>query len=153
MRLWSIHPKYLDVRGLVALWREGLLAQAVLGGRTRGYRHHPQLQRFRDTGAPRAAIALYLRAVLLEAVRRGYQFDASKISRTRTPVRMRVSHGQLEYEWQHLQRKLGVRSPSSQAQLARGARPDVHPIFLAVKGPVASWEVVSLPRARKRRSQ
>jgi hypothetical protein len=29
-RIWSLHPKYLDARGLVALWREGLLAQAVL---------------------------------------------------------------------------------------------------------------------------
>jgi len=25
MRLWTLHPKYLDARGLVALWREGLL--------------------------------------------------------------------------------------------------------------------------------
>ncbi|HEU5178767.1 MAG TPA: pyrimidine dimer DNA glycosylase/endonuclease V, partial [Burkholderiales bacterium] len=32
MRLWSLHPKYLDARGLVALWREALLAQAVLRG-------------------------------------------------------------------------------------------------------------------------
>jgi hypothetical protein len=38
---------YLDGRGLVALWREALLAQAVLRGRTRGYRH-PQLARFRS---------------------------------------------------------------------------------------------------------
>ncbi|WP_368086417.1 pyrimidine dimer DNA glycosylase/endonuclease V [Nitrosomonas sp. Nm34] len=26
MRLWSIHPKYLDAKGLLALWREGLQA-------------------------------------------------------------------------------------------------------------------------------
>ena len=56
MRLWSLHPKYLDARGLVALWREALLAQAVLRGETRGYRHHPQLARFDDVGA----IAQYL---------------------------------------------------------------------------------------------
>ena len=39
MRLWSLRPKYLDSQGLVALWREGLLAQAVLRGKTRGYRN------------------------------------------------------------------------------------------------------------------
>lgn len=43
MRLWSLHPQYLDAKGLVALWREGLLAQAVLAGQTRGYKRHPQL--------------------------------------------------------------------------------------------------------------
>jgi len=47
MRLWSLHPAYLDARGLGALWREGLLAQAVLRGKTRGYRSHPQLERWR----------------------------------------------------------------------------------------------------------
>ena len=62
MRLWSVHPKYLDARGLVALWREALLAQAVLRGRTNGYVHHPQLQRFRtqpsnDTHAPALGLA------------------------------------------------------------------------------------------------
>jgi len=30
MRLWTIHPKYLDRQGLLALWREALLAQKVL---------------------------------------------------------------------------------------------------------------------------
>jgi hypothetical protein len=72
MRLWSVHPKYLDSRGLVALWREALLAQAVLRGRTNGYVHHPQLQRFRAQPSPLGAIADYLRGVHLEAVRRGY---------------------------------------------------------------------------------
>ena len=150
MRLWSLHPKYLDVRGLVALWREALLAQAVLRGRTRGYQHHPQLQRFRATAAPRAAIALYLRAVQLEAARRGYRFDAAKIGRARTSVRIRVSHGQLEYEWQHLQRKLGLRAPSWRVQLMPSGRPEVHPLFRPGNGPIASWEVVSGPRLRAR---
>jgi hypothetical protein len=47
MRIWSIHPKYLDIKGLVALWREALLAKHVLEGRTKGYRNHPQLDRFK----------------------------------------------------------------------------------------------------------
>ena len=79
MRLWTIHPKHLDAKGLVALWREALLAQKVLQGGTRGYRHHPQLRRFLATSRPAAALARYLAAVHEESVRRGYHFDAAKI--------------------------------------------------------------------------
>lgn len=38
MRLWVSHPKYLDCKGLVALWRESLLARKVLKGKTKGWR-------------------------------------------------------------------------------------------------------------------
>jgi hypothetical protein len=79
MRLWTLHPKYLDARGLVALWREALLAQKVLRGATRGYKHHPQLIRFAGTQNPSAALAAYLKAVHYEAVERDYKFDARKI--------------------------------------------------------------------------
>ncbi|HLW43123.1 MAG TPA: pyrimidine dimer DNA glycosylase/endonuclease V, partial [Candidatus Acidoferrales bacterium] len=78
MRLWSLHPSHLDGKGLVALWREGLLAQNVLRGKTKGYRFHPQLNRFRATKKPVIAIGTYLRAVAEEAKSRGYSFDASK---------------------------------------------------------------------------
>jgi hypothetical protein len=57
MRLWSLHPCYLDRQGLLALWREALLAQKMLQGQTRGYRFHPQLERFRAQSDPSAAIA------------------------------------------------------------------------------------------------
>ena len=70
MRLWSLHPRYLDSKGLVALWREALLAKAVLSGRTRGYRQHPQLARFRAHPEARAAINAYLAAVHEEATGR-----------------------------------------------------------------------------------
>ena len=63
MRLWTLHPKYLDAKGLVALWREALLAQKVLRGATKGYRHHPQLLRFSNSKNPPAALAAYLKAV------------------------------------------------------------------------------------------
>jgi hypothetical protein len=52
MRLWSVHPRYLDRQGLTAAWREALLAQKVLTGTTRGYRNHPQLVRFTPPGWP-----------------------------------------------------------------------------------------------------
>ena len=57
MRLWSLHPALLDRAGIVACWRESLLAQAVLAGRTRGYTRHPQLARFRAHPEPTVAIA------------------------------------------------------------------------------------------------
>ena len=74
MRLWTLHPRYLDPRGLVALWREGLLAQAVLLGRTKGYSHHPQLHRFAAQRGGAGCLAEYLRVVQKEATRRGYRF-------------------------------------------------------------------------------
>src|SRR6187431_2535170 len=109
MRLWSVHPKYLDARGLVAVWREGLLAQAVLRGRTNGYLHHPQLQRFRAHPSPLGAIADYLRGVHAEAVKRGYTFAARKVSPARGLGPVAVTRGQVEHEWRHLMTKLARR--------------------------------------------
>lgn len=140
MRLWSIHPRYLDARGLVALWREALLAQAVLRGRTRGYKHHPQLQRFIASSAPRAAIARYLRAVQDEGLRRGYRFDARKIGRSRAIEPLPVTRGQLRYEMQHLRRKLMIRAPAWLAQLPATAVPQPHPDFRVTRGGIAPWE-------------
>lgn len=140
VRLWSLHPKYLDARGLVALWREGLLAQAVLKGETRGYVAHPQLLRFRATRAPVGTIVEYLRAVHEEATRRGYRFAADKIARSRAGRRLTVTRGQLEFEWRHLLRKLRARDPGRQARLARVKSPGAHPLFRVVRGPMAQWE-------------
>ena len=80
MRIWSIHPKYLDSGGLVALWREGLLAQHVLDGKTKGYKNHPQLYRFKETDNPSHTINQYLTIVYLEAKDRGYNFNQAKIN-------------------------------------------------------------------------
>lgn len=142
MRLWSLHPRYLDSRGLVALWREGLLAQAVLSGRTRGYRRHPQLARFHASPAPRKLIAAYLRLVRAEALGRGFSFDAGKIGRGGAVVPVPVSRAQLNYEWAHLTRKLRTRAPSVLARFRGVRRPDPNPLFRVVPGGVAAWEVL-----------
>src|SRR5687768_8034765 len=105
MRLWTLHPKHLDRRGLVALWREALLAQAVLAGRTIGYRHHPQLTRFRQCQDPRSAISHYLVGVHEEARRRGYAFDRRKVRPSRRRLRLSATTGQVAYEWRHLKRR------------------------------------------------
>lgn len=140
MRLWTLHPKYLDAKGLVALWREGLLARAVLRGATKGYRHHPQLARFRAHASPRAAINTYLRVVAIEAEERGYSFDRHKIGPGRRGVALSATQGQLAYEWKHLLRKLKARSPGVYARWHKDARPKPHPLFAIVRGGVESWE-------------
>ena len=140
MRLWSLHPKYLDPQGLVALWREALLAKAVLRGETRGYTHHPQLDRFKAHAQPRLAINSYLAAVHAEATSRGYAFDRTKLGPVRVVQPIAVSSGQLAHEWAHLQRKLAIRSPAVLARWSDLASPVCHPLFRRRPGPLASWE-------------
>lgn len=140
MRLWSLHPKYLDPQGLVALWRETLLAQAVLRGETRGYRHHPQLERFRNHAAPLAAISVYLKGIHAEAQARGYSFDYKKIRQTRRQVTLMVTTGQVEYEWAHLMRKLKARNPAHYRQWRETTSPHPHPMFDVHVGAVEPWE-------------
>lgn len=140
MRLWTLHPRHLDVRGLVALWREALLAQKVLAGTTRGYRHHPQLARFRELGDPLAGIASYLAEVQAEATRRGYAFDAGKIAEPRLTGKIEASDGQLRYEFAHLLRKLVSRDPAKHRELQALTEPESHPLFRIVPGGVADWE-------------
>ncbi len=140
MRLWSLHPEHLDAKGLVALWREGLLAQKVLAGKTRGYRHHPQLERFRAARGPLAAIGGYLTHVAREAARRGYRFDARKIARAGRRARLAVTRGQIRFERGHLLAKLRRRDPARAAVFARLRKVAPHPSFRVVPGGVAPWE-------------
>ena len=140
MRLWTLHPRYLDAQGLVALWREALLARAVLRGHTNGYRQHPQLKRFRASAAPRSAINRYLALVYAEALSRDYTFDRSKLGRIGARQHILVTDGQLQYEWQWLLRKLKLRSPSIYRQHLEVSFPAAHPLFRVVSGPIADWE-------------
>jgi hypothetical protein len=140
MRLWTLHPKYLDARGLVAAWREGLLAQAVLRGKTTGYTRHPQLVRFRESPSPLASIGAYLVGLHDEATRRGYLFDRRKVVRQGRGVRLWATAGQLEYEWRHLNAKLALRDKAWLAGLGRVGRADAHPVFRVRSGGVAPWE-------------
>jgi len=143
MRLWTLHPRYLDAKGLVALWREALLAQKVLLGETRGYRNHPQLVRFREQPDVVAAIGAYLVPVLTEATARGYRFDGSKSVRPGPAALIQTTDGQLRYEWLHLLAKLEQRDRQRFTTLAVDGEPLPHPLFSIVPGAVAPWEVVT----------
>jgi hypothetical protein len=140
MRLWSLHPRYLDRQGLLALWREALLARAVLRGLTRGYRHHPQLARFSAHRSPCGAISAYLGAIHDEATVRGYSFERSKVGRLRDVECIRVTRGQLEFEWQHLLAKLAKRSPAHYQKLRLIRTPSCHPLVRLRAGDVEAWE-------------
>lgn len=147
MRLWSLHPSVLDRQGLIACWREALLAQAVLLGRTRGYTRHPQLERFRAHPDPVAAVGAYLCGLHEEATARGYRFDVGRIERPPAPGAVvepiTVTTGQLAVEEEHLRAKLARRSPEVlEALEARSAEAAsaAHPLFRVVSGDVESWE-------------
>lgn len=140
--MWSIHPKYLDTKGLVALWAEGLLAKKVLEGKTKGYRNHPQLVRFKNSENPIAYINAYLYEVYLEALRRGYSFNVNKLRPVRIEKRLSVTRGQLNYEFQLLLWKLRSRDSKKYMEIMYVKTVEAHPIFHVVDGGVEPWERV-----------
>lgn len=142
MRLWSVHPKYLDTKGIVALWREGLLAKKVLEGGTKGYTRHPQLFRFQQYADPILAINAYLCVVYREAERRGYRFADQKIRQCTLPELISVTEGQMRYEREHLLAKLKEREPEKFKQLWGEKTFEPHPCFVVIAGPVEEWEKV-----------
>lgn len=139
MRLWSIHPEHLDSKGLVALWREGLLAKHVLEGKTKGYRNHPQLERFKSAKHPKNAINAYLIEVVREAEKRGYAFDKTKINSRAKALRLPVTDAQIEFEKKHLLKKLAVRD-RNRYKLFRKQAARAHPSFRVVAGEIEPWE-------------
>ncbi|HBX69515.1 MAG TPA: DNA lyase [Chloroflexi bacterium] len=142
MRLWTLHPKYLDRQGLIAVWREGLLAQAVLQGNTKGYQNHPQLRRFKLHPSPLQAIAYYLHEVREEALLRGYKFDATKYDLCKTPPLIQTTSGQLDFELAHLLSKLEMRSKANYDRLVRISKFEPHPLFYSTSGEIETWEKV-----------
>jgi len=142
MRLWSLHPAYLDAKGLVALWREALLAKHVLEGKTRGYKNHPQLDRFKTSTKPLDAIDQYLAAVHTEAASRSYHFNQEKINWKYKPARLTVTQGQIEYEIQHLLKKLCVRDEKKYKALKSRHAWEAHPLFTIIEGKIEHWEII-----------
>lgn len=143
MRIWSIHPKYLDTKGLVALWRETLLAKHVLESKTKGYKNHPQLNRFKKCSQPLDAINYYLSIVYEEAKERGYQFDKEKIEWSFQPCEIAVTEGQIEYEIQHLKNKLQHRDQVKFKELSAIKKYQIHPLFKTINGAIEDWEILS----------
>ena len=140
MRLWSLHPQYLDSKGLVALWREALLAKKVLEGKTKGYTNHPQLLRFRESSDPIKNINIYLKYVYIEAKARGYSFDPSKFTEEIFTEKINVTSSQIKYESLHLLKKLKERDFIHFEELKRMDRIESHPLFCIIEGNIEIWE-------------
>jgi len=143
MRIWSIHPKYLDAKGLVAVWREALLAKHVLEGKTKGYKNHPQLDRFKVAKNPVETINQYLSEIFFEASARNYNFDIKKIDWKFTKSELTVTTGQLNYEVGHLLNKLQIRDTIKYEQLKTNISFDSHPLFKVINGAVEIWEIIT----------
>ncbi|MEM2121139.1 MAG: pyrimidine dimer DNA glycosylase/endonuclease V [Candidatus Woesearchaeota archaeon] len=136
LRLWSIHPKYLDKKGLIALWREGLLAKKVLEGKTIGYKNHPQLIRFKNFKDPLFAINAYLTQVYFEGKRRNYDFKRDKIKIILTKRIIPIKEGQIIYEYEHLLKKLKKRDKRFYKMLKEINKKRIllNPVFYKIKG-------------------
>ena len=142
MRIWSIHPKYLDTKGLVALWRETLLAKHVLEGKTKGYRNHPQLYRFKQSINPEHRINQYLATVYAEAVARKYNFQKEKINWNFETSMMPVTTGQIQFEMKHLLSKLQMRDQNKFEKVALLKEIEPHPMFEITQGDIEKWEII-----------
>ncbi|MBN1252127.1 MAG: hypothetical protein JXR51_06365 [Bacteroidales bacterium] len=142
MRIWSIHPKYLDVKGLVALWRETLLAKNVLEGNTKGYKNHPQLKRFKNSENALNSINQYLKTVYEEAIIRGYNFNKNKFNTNIEKTTITVTTGQIKYEFEHLLKKLQKREPEKFQKLSNETKIECHPLFKIIEGEIEDWEII-----------
>lgn len=140
MRLWTLHPKYLDVKGLSGLWREGIMARNVLLGIKKGYLNHPQLERFKKQENPVIFIDTYLLNVYKESIKRNYKFNREKFGFHFTDSKIEVTEGQVSYEFKHLMRKLKTRDTNKYRELKKIEFPDVNPVFRVVTGDIESWE-------------
>jgi hypothetical protein len=149
MRIWSLHPKYLDSKGLVALWRETLLAKHVLEGKTKGYKNHPQLNRFKATKKPIEVINQYLSEIFIEASNRNYNFDKQKINWDFKKVKMNVTVGQLKYEISHMLNKLQTRDIKKFEELNANMIFEAHPLFELTEGTIEKWEIITNKNASR----
>lgn len=137
MRLWTIHPSHLDRAGLLACWREGLLARRVRASTVPiGYANHPQLHRWPDV----ATLDAYLHGLVDEAEVRGYRFDRTKLGARINTSPIPVSTGQVDFEAGRLVSKMWARGGRPRAPLSPGAI-QVHPIFTIYSSDkVEEWE-------------
>jgi hypothetical protein len=147
-----LHPSYLDSKGLLACWREALLAKKVLQNKTNAYKHHPQLIRFKQQSDKINCIKSYLYELYKEAKCRNYNFDFDKICNRNNAnffkTNMTITDKQLEYEMKHLQKKLMKRDLKQYtANLYNVYDKNMNPenlnanqIFKVIEGEIEDWE-------------
>jgi hypothetical protein len=116
----------------------------VLKGETKGYKNHPQLERFKQQENPIAALDAYLLGIWEEATQRNYVFNREKIGPHFSTGKITVTSGQLHYEFEHLKTKLMTRDMERYQKIAEISTPRPHPIFRVMDGDIEAWERVPL---------
>lgn len=120
----------MDKHGLIALWREGLLAQKALNGGAKGYQNNPQLVRFKRQDNPLKAIGTYLSFVAAEGARQGYKLNHEKILYPNfDEAVIEADLGQVAFEKEHLKDKLKRRDVIKFEELSSSKTIDANPIF------------------------
>lgn len=130
MCLWSIHPKYLDKLGLIALWREGLLAQKALSVPSTQYIRHSELERFKNNENPLKAIGSYLCYVAAEGAKRGYNFTHERIVYPNfDDYLIIINDDTLNLEVKNLKNKLKLRDKTKFKELTEMSKIESNPAF------------------------
>lgn len=140
MRLWSLHPKYLDTKWLLACWREWLLARNVLLWITKWYKNHPQLDRFKASIDPIKSIDAFLTQIYLEANNRWYSFDYKKLGLVNDEGIINVNEWQVIFEFKHLLNKLQKRDKNNFIKYSKIKNIEVNPIFNIIEWNIEKWE-------------
>lgn len=148
MRVWSIHPKYCDTPRLNGMWREGLLAKAVIEGTTPkgGYRKHSQAERLKVHPDPVKLINHILYEVWKVAQERGFKYDIKKLNKRIVDeplsTKLEVTRGQIEYEFNFMQHKIGAVDTRYKinTEEVRKNGIEVNPCFKIVPGDIMDFE-------------
>ena len=116
----------------------------MLAGLTKGYKNHPQLDRFYAHENALEAVNAYLAEVYAEGRARGYKFDAAKVGEfdERNLAKIAVSRGQIEYEFAFLQKKLKSRDVKAYERNLSVKNIEIAGVFEEVAGGIEPWEKV-----------
>lgn len=130
MRLWSIHPKYLDKHALIALWREGLLAQKALSGKGLVDEANVQLVRFKKSANPVRAIGSYLSFVASEGAKQGCKLNHERILQPNFEAKfMTTDVAQMELEVEQLKARMKTRNKDKFKLLTDVHKFEANPVF------------------------
>lgn len=130
MSLWSVHPRYLDNKGLISAWNRGLQLQKQLSTEPARNTGNSQLIMFSRQEKPLHAIGSYLSFIASEGCRRGYKFTHEKILYPNFDEELLpIDSEQLRSENQMLQNRLKTRDKNRYQQLSSQSWPETHPLF------------------------
>lgn len=130
MRLLSIHPKYLDKHALIALWREGLLAQKALSDGASVGKDSVHLVNFKNKANPVRAIGSYLSFVAAEGAKQGCRLNHERILHPNFDNGfMEADAEQMVVEFEQLKARLKMRDKPKFKTLKDMRKIEANPVF------------------------